>query len=177
MFWRHEQLSLQVALADALHHSAQPRAWTGAPAASDAATQTMGEFFAHALPVYGAPAPTTPMLFDFLKPLVPIAQVVQVHQVQLTEKIVESPEIQSAQDTQTSVSLGSASSRRVTFAGTLARGWRLGHLSLPNLSPMHVTTPVVDVPPLVEEYVRPDPLIEFAFPAPAVSSCGSCSCG
>ena len=58
----------------------------------------------------------------------------------------------------------------MTFAGTLARGWRLGHLSLLNLSLMHVITPVVDVPPLVEEYVRRDLLIEFAFPAPAVSS-------
>ena len=71
------------------------------------------QFFAPGLPVYGAPAPVAPVLFDFLEPFVPIAQVVQVPQVQLTEKIVESPEIQSAQDTQTSVSLGLAPSRRV----------------------------------------------------------------
>ena len=65
---------------------------------------------------YVAPAPDL-ALASLQEPLVPIVQVVHVHQVQLIDKIVELPEIQPGQGTQTSTSLGTTPSRRVTFCG------------------------------------------------------------
>ena len=99
----------------------------------------------------------------------PIVQVVQVPQVQLTKKIVESSEIQSADDTQTSESLGAAPSRRVTFAATVERVEVGSPLPPEPVSPMHVTTPVVEVPPVVVEYVQPESVVDVSAPAPTVT--------
>ena len=37
------------------------------------------------------------------------------------------------------------------------------------VSPMHVTTPVVEVPPVVVEYVQPDSVVDASAPAPTVT--------
>ena len=120
MFWGHEQLSLQTALADALHHSAQPMARNRAR--PPRLMPQRRPWSSSLLPaVFAALALVALVLSDFLMP-VPIVQVVHVPQVHLTEKIVESPEIQSAQDTHISESLDPAPSRSVTFGGNYGKG-------------------------------------------------------
>ena len=135
-----EPLSVAMALADALHHSAQPKARTGARAATDAATHTVehaaptpvDEHIAPAPAVHFAPAPAVhaaaaPVsacvthapdlnLASLLEPPVPVIQVVPVPQVHLFETTVVISESFTGQDTQISENLGAASVRRVCFA-------------------------------------------------------------
>ena len=180
--WQHEQLSLQMALADAVHHSAQPRARTGAPAATDAETQTVVEFFApvsgatYAAPapvVHAAPASVTeflvPVLSDFLEPPVPIVTVVQAPQLQITEKVVEIPEIWPGHTNFREFE--SCLPFAVFFF--LADTVEMVELELPlpadPAPPLRETTPVVDAPPVEVELVSPAPVVEPVAPAPAVS--------
>ena len=68
---------------------------------------------------------------------------------------------------------GSCSFSPCDLCGDSGKGVEIGSPLLAEpASPMHVTS----VPPVVVEYVQSDPVVEFAFPAPAVSFCGSCSC-
>ena len=80
------------------------------------------------------------------EPPVLIVQVVQVPQVQLIEQVVEILEIQPDQGTQTSTSLGSALVRQVTFAETVEPVELEPPLPAKHVSPMCVTTPVVEAP-------------------------------
>ena len=99
----------------------------------------------------------------------PVFQVVQVPQVQVIGKIVENPEIQSAQDTHTSESLGPAPSRRVNFAESVDCVEIGSPLHAESVSPMPVTTPVVEVPPVVVEEVQPAHVDPLDVPVPAVT--------
>ena len=68
-------------------------------------------------------------------------------------KIVEIPGIQPGQGTQTSTSLGTTPSRRVTLAETLDRVEVWSPLPAEPVSPMCVTTPVVEAPVVMVEHV------------------------
>ena len=94
----------------------------------------------------------------------PIVKVVEVPQVKFIEKIAEIPKILSTQDTQTSESLGTTSVNRVTFAETVDRA-ELGP-PLPAESALPMSTPVVDVPPVVVEGAQPAPVDVLVAPAP-----------
>ena len=76
------------------------------------------------------------------------------------ERIVEIPEIQTAQGTQTFENLPAETVEVVGLGPPLP-----AELA----SPMCVTTPVVIAPPVVVEDVQPAPVVEHAAPAPAVT--------
>ena len=120
--WRHEQLSVRMALVTAAHHSSQRT--LSAATQTDAAPAPVDEHIApapaervapapavYAVPAtvnaYAAPAPDL-NLASILEPLVPVVQLVQDPQVQIIEKIVEILESLPAKGTQTSEILGTA---------------------------------------------------------------------
>ena len=74
-------------------------------------------------------------------------------------------QIQTVQGTHTSESLGTSPVRHVQLAEV-----PLGPpLTAEPAPPMLVTAPVVDVLPVVVEYVQPAPVIDYVVPAPAVT--------
>ena len=110
-----------------------------------------------------------PVLSDLLEPPVSVVHVVQVPQVQIMEKTVEIPEIQTNQDTRTSKSLGAAHVRRVDFADTEDVVEFEPPLAVVIVPPTPVTIPMIGVPPVVVEYVQRAPVVEFVSSAPTVS--------
>ena len=83
----------------------------------------------------------------------PVVQVMQVSQVQTIGIIIETRISCSAQNTQTSESLGTAQIRQMKPAESMAVVDFRPSLSDEPVPPMCVTTPVVDVPPVVVEHV------------------------
>ena len=192
-FHRHERLALAMQMATVSLHSwhRQGRDDAGTQTEPNAAPAPVGEYIAptrvvdnitpdpaeNAAPVtesmafalvieYVAPAP---VLSDFLEPTVPVVQVAQVLHLQLFEKTVVIPEIQSGQGAQTAECLETAPLRHVTFAETVEVREVGSVLPAVSAPAMHVTTPVVDTPPCVVEHAQPDPVIEFADPASAMT--------
>ena len=103
---------------------------------------------------YVAPAP---VLADLQEPPLPNIQVVQVPQVQIMEKTVEIPEIQTNQDTRTSECLG-AHVRRVNFADTVVE----------YVQPVQVVEFVAPAPAV--SFETPTTMVEYVTPAPAVTN-------
>ena len=85
---------------------------------------------------------------------VPVVSVAQAPHVQIVKKTVETPEVQTVRCTQTSESLGNAPVCRSTQA-EIVEAVEIGAIS-PTESArlMFVTTPVLETPPVVAEYVQ-----------------------
>ena len=108
--------------------------------------------------VHATPAPVTeceaPVLSDFLEPLVPVVEVLQV------------PEVRDPQ--LTSESLGTTPVWQVKPARIVDVAGLEPPLATEPVSPLLVTTPVVEAPSVVE-HVQPDPVKEYAAPASAAT--------
>ena len=133
-----------------------------------ASTAPVDEYIAPALDIHAAAAPVAPVLADFLEPHVLVVKVVQVPQAQLFEQIVEIPDTQTAQGTQTFESLGTAPARRVDLAETVEVMEFAPPLPAESTAPACVTAHVVDVPLVVMEDAQPTPVDEHSAPAPVV---------
>ena len=116
-FLRHEQVSVKMHVAAALHHSAQRGARVDAATQTEPAPALVVEYIAPApaasttlAPVneYVVPALVVTDVESLLEPPVPVFQGLQVPQVQIIENIVEILETISGQDAQTSECLGTA---------------------------------------------------------------------
>ena len=83
------------------------------------------------------------------------------------QKTVETPETQMIQSTHTSESLGNAPVHQVA-QGEIVEAVEI-EVPLPaeSASLMSVTEPVLEVPPVVVEYMQPVPVAEYVEPAPA----------
>ena len=89
-----------------------------------------------------------------------IQKITKNPRLQIVEQIVEVPEIQMFDDTQTSESLGIAPVRQVAQVENV----EVIEIGAP---PMSVTAPVLEVPPVVVEYTQPVSVAEYVEPAPA----------
>ena len=117
---------------------------------------------------------TRPAAADFVEPPMRVVQIVQVPQVQTIDEIVGIPELLTVQGTQTSVSLGAAPARHVDFAEMVKVVEFEPLLPAGSAPPLRVTTPVVDVPPVVVELIHTVPVVGFVAPAalaPVVETC------
>ena len=93
---------------------------------------------------------------------------VQDLQLQIMENIVEIPEIQTVQGSQTE-SLGTAPVCQLKPAEPVEVVEFGPHLPAESGPPMFLATPVVEASPLMVDYVHPALVVEYVAPAPAVT--------
>ena len=96
-----------------------------------------------------------------------IQNIMENPRLQIVEQIVEVPEVQMFDDTQTSESLGIAPVRQVAQV----ENSEIIEIGAPrpakSAPPMSVTAPVLEVPPVVVFYIQPVPVEEYVESAPA----------
>ena len=96
-----------------------------------------------------------------------IQKIIKNPRLQIVEQIVEVPEIQMFDDTQTSESLGIAPVRQVAQVENVEVIEIGALLPAESAPPMSVTAPALEVPPVVVEYTQPVSVAEYVEPAPA----------
>ena len=98
-----------------------------------------------------------------------VEKTVEEPQSQIVEKTAETPEIQMVRGTETSESLGIARTRQMAHAETVEAVVIEAPPPTESARPMFVTTPVLETPPVVAEYVQLAPGAEYVALAPAVA--------
>ena len=177
-FWKHEQYAIKMALACATHHSWLSRAsacvQTAPALVAENAAPALAAVFSHALGVHAAPAHQCssswpPHLFSLtLKNLADRHGRAGSSSAGHRENSRDSgcPVCSRRPNFR---EFGKYPVRRVAFARTVDRAKVGSPLPAVPVSPWHVSTPGVEVPLVVMEYVQPNSVLDALALAPAVS--------
>ena len=98
-----------------------------------------------------------------------VVKTVGIPQLQIVEKTAETPQAKTIQGTQTSESLGNAPVRQVAQAENVEVIKIGAPLPAESGSPISFTSPFVEVPPVVVEYIQPIPAAQYVAPARAIT--------